>query len=195
MEHQNYELELPAGYVEAYSVDAKENKRTVILFTVVSMLITAAGIAASFFLIRPQGFPENFSFVKLGLIGAAQIIYVVLHELTHGAAYKLLTRQKLSFGLTLTVAFCGVPEIYVYRRAAMIALLAPVTVFTLIYGGAVLLLPDAWDKGFAAMLLWMHIGGCVGDLHNTLLYLTRFRDPKTLMRDTGPKQTFFSVEK
>lgn len=191
MEHSNFETELPAGYVEAYSVDAKGSKRTVILFTVVSMLITAAGIAASFFLIRPRGFPENFSFVKLGVTLAAQLVYVVLHELTHGAAYKLLTRQKLSFGFTLTVAFCGVPEIYVYRRAALISLLAPFTVFTLIFGGAVLLLPDAWDKGYAAMLLWMHLGGCVGDLYNTLLYLTRFRHPGTLMRDTGPKQTFY----
>ena len=194
MEHRDFEFTLPEGYVEARSVDAKENKRTSVLFTVISMLITTAGIAASFFLIRPKGFPENFSFVKLGLTMAAQVVYVVLHELVHGAAYKLLTRQKLTFGLTLTVAYCGVPEIYVYRRAAMISLLAPFTVFTLIYGGAVLLLTDAWDKGFAAMLLWMHLGGCVGDLYNTLLYLTRYRDPKTLMRDTGPKQTFYLPE-
>ena len=92
------------------------------------------------------------------------------------------------------MAFCGVPEIYVYRRAALISLLAPFTVFTVLFGGAALLLPDAWDKVYAAVLLGLHLGGCAGDLYDTLLFLTRFRDPRTLMRDTGPKQTVYLPE-
>ena len=40
----------------------------------------------------------------------------------------------------------------------------------------------------------IHIGGCVGDLYDAALYLFRFRDPLTLMRDTGPKQSFYLRE-
>ena len=190
MEHKDYETELPAGYREAFTVDAKA-KKTVILLTLLSLGITAAGIAASFLLIRPTGFLENFSIVKYGIAVGIMLAYIVLHELTHGAVYKLLTRQKLTFGFTLTVAFCGVPQIWVYRRTALLSLLAPFTVFTLVFGGAALLLPDAWDKLYAAVLLSLHLGGCAGDLYDTFLYLFRFKDPKTLMRDTGPKQTFY----
>ena len=51
------------------------------------------------------------------------VLYILLHELVHGAAYKLLTGRKLTFGLTLSVAYCGVPDIFVYRNAALAALL------------------------------------------------------------------------
>ena len=124
----------------------------------------------------------------------ALIAYIVLHELVHGAAYKLLTGQKLTFGITLTVAFCGVPEIYVYRRASLIAVLAPFVVFTVL--GVVLLavFPGAWTRFFLLIFLGLHIGGCSGDLYNTWLYLTRFKDSRTLTRDTGPVQTFYVPE-
>ena len=97
----------------------------------------------------------------------AIIAYLVLHELVHGAAYKFLTGQKLTFGITLSVAFCGVPEIYVYRRASLIAVLAPFVVFTLL--GVVLLavFPGAWTRFFLLIFLGLHIGGCSGDLYNT----------------------------
>ena len=195
MEGKTYETALPAGYRAAFTVDAKGNKKTVVLLTLASLAITAAVIALAVLLIRPTGFLENFSIVKYGITVAALLAYVVLHELTHGAAYKLLTHQKLTFGFTLTVAFCGVPQIWVYRRTALISLLAPFTVFTVLFGGAALLLPDAWDKLYAAVLLGVHLGGCAGDLYDTLLFLTRFQDPRTLMQDTGPKQTIYLFER
>ena len=63
-----------------------------------------------------------------------------------------------------------------------------------VFGAAAFLLPNAWDKFYAALLLAVHVGGCTGDLWNTLLYLTRFRDPRTLTRDTGPLQSFYVPE-
>ena len=40
------------------------------------------------------------------------VLYMVLHELTHGLFYKIFTHEKLKFGMTLTVAYCGIPRIY-----------------------------------------------------------------------------------
>ena len=57
---------------------------------------------------------------------------------------------------------------------------------------AVLLIADPVSRYMAAFLLATHLGGCVGDLYDTGLYLFRFRDPDTLMQDTGPKQTFYT---
>ncbi len=191
--NKNFESVLPAGYRAAYTVDAK-NKKVVTLMNLAAVGIMAVIAAPLYFLIRPTDFLGHFSMARNLVFIAAMLAYIVLHELTHGAAYKLLTGRKLTFGLTLTVAFCGVPEIYVYRRASLIAVLAPFAVFTVVFGAAAALLPTAWDRFYAALLLAIHTGGCVGDLWNTLLYLTRFRDPRTLTRDTGPVQTFYLPE-
>ena len=191
--NKNFESVLPAGYREAYTVDAKD-KKVVTLMNLAGVGIMAVIAAPLYFLIRPTDFLGHFSMARNLIFIAVMLAYIVLHELTHGAAYKLLTGRKLTFGLTLTVAFCGVPEIYVYRRASLIAVLAPFAVFTVVFGAAAALLPTAWDRFYAALLLAIHAGSCVGDLWNTLLYLTRFRDPRTLTRDTGPVQTFYLPE-
>lgn len=187
---KNYEKELPAGYREIYTIDAAD-KKTGLTLNLIGGAIMAVLIALSIVVIRPGNILEGLTVLRWLVTIIVFAAYLVLHELTHGAAYKLLTGQKLTFGLTLSVAYCGVPNIYVYRRASMIALLAPFCVFTVVFGAAVLLLQNPWDKLFAAFILSMHLGGCVGDLYDTGLYLFRFRDPRTLMRDTGPKQTFY----
>lgn len=188
-EHKNYEKTLPEGYEEAFVIDAKD-KKTAVFLNIAAILIMAAILTAAVLIIKPSDFFKSYSFLRNLLLIAAMIAYMVLHELVHGAAYKLLTGQKLTFGLTLSVAYCGVPEIYVYRRAAIIALLAPFTVFlTLII--PVFFLENAWDKLYVMILFAMHIGGCAGDLYDTFLYLFRFKEPTVLMRDTGPKQTFY----
>ncbi len=187
---KRFETELPGGYAEALTVDAKD-KKTSVLLTVASLLLSAAVFVPALLIIRPTEFFASFEIYKYFLTIAAMLAYIVLHELTHGAAYKLLTRRKLTFGVSLTVAYCGVPDIWVYRSTALISLLAPFTVFSVIFTAATALLSDPVDKIYAAFLLALHAGGCVGDLYDTALYLFKLRDPRTLMRDTGPKQTFY----
>ncbi len=187
---KHYETELPAGYREAFVVDATEKKLAVRL-NVIGAVIMAVLAGAAYLIIRPADFLKNVSMGSAFILTAAILVYMVLHELVHGAAYKLLTGQKLTFGLTLSVAFCGVPDIYVYRKASLISLLAPFCVFTVVFGALIAVFTAPWDRFFAAVLLAIHVGGCVGDLYDTWLYLTKFRDKRTLMRDTGPKQTFY----
>ncbi len=186
---KHYEKTLPEGYREIAVVDAN-NKKTSICLTVTSLLITAAVALCGVFLIKPIAWQE-VSPLTLLLFCAIMLGYIVLHELVHGAAYKLLTRQKLTFGMTLTVAFCGVPTIYVYRKAALAALLSPFIVFTVVFGGLIFI-PTPIYSLFFTIMLGFHLGGCCGDLYVTGLYLFKLKDPTILMQDTGPKQTFYS---
>ena len=189
-----WEKELPAGYTEALVIDAKDNKKMVRGMGTAALLVFGLflwiGIATQW---RGMTAQKPSTAMAAGFV-VSLMIYIVLHELVHGAAYKLLTGQKLTFGLTLSVAFCGVPEIYVYRRASLIAVLAPFVVFTILSLVLLALLPDPWLRFYVLLFLGLHIGGCSGDLYNTWLYLTRFRDPRTLTRDTGPVQTFYIPE-
>lgn len=185
-----FESELPEGYHVIYEVDAN-NKKTAVLLNIVALAVTAICIYLSFLTVRPINFFDEYSLARSVIFIAAMLVYIVLHELVHGAVYKILTKQTLTFGLTLSVAYCGVPNIYVYRRTALIALLAPFVIFIPVFLLPAIFLPDAWDKLYSLILLSLHLSGCTGDIFDVLLYLFRFKDNTTLMRDTGPKQTFY----
>ena len=196
---KNYELELPQNYKLVKTIDAKNAKVGVIL-NLIALAVMLACVVGAYFIV---GVPfaelidaEHYAgtFIRLAVFLVVMVAYVVLHELVHGAAYKALTKQKLTFGLTLTVAFCGVPNIYVYRKTALIAVLAPFVVFLPVFLVLCFVLPTALDKLLAAFMLGMHVGGCSGDLWVAGLLLFKLRDKATLMNDTGPKQTFYVID-
>ena len=123
----------------------------------------------------------------------AMLAYIVLHELVHGIAYKWLTGEKLTFGISWSCAFCGVPNIYVKRRVALIACAAPLLVFSVIMLPLTVLLyfVDPLYYLLSALVFGLHLGGCGGDIYIILLMLFRYRNPETLVRDTGPEQTIY----
>lgn len=200
---KHFEAELPQGYVAAKIVDAK-NTKTAVVFNVVALFIMAAVFGAMWLIMFGtqgidieqlyEGESPWQSLLYLFLFLLMYFAYIVLHELTHGIAYKALTKQKLTFGMTLSVAYCGVPNIFVYRTCALVALLAPFVVFTPVFLLPALLVENLRLKLIFAAMFVMHFGGCVGDLYDTCLYAFVFRDKTTLMRDTGPKQTFYVLE-
>lgn len=188
MEGKDYEIVLPQGYESVLTIDATD-KKFALRMNLAALIPMVPAMLLAWHMIwnTPVAyFPQKM----LGFF-AAMLLYVVLHELVHGAAYRVLTHRKLTFGLKLTCAYCGVPDIYCYRRTALISLLAPFTVFTILFAALAVFLGDTMLRACAVILLGMHLGGCSGDLYDSWLYLTRFRDPLTLMRDTGPAQTFY----
>lgn len=189
MKNQNFERTLPEGYKEAYVIDATSGKFSLWLNVVAMALMVVVAVPLAVIISGMGEIHVNSTFllVLCGLL----IAYTILHELTHGIAYKLMTGEKLTFGVTLTVAYCGVPKIFVYRKTAMIALLAPFTVYSILFIALMIILPDPTMKLAVALIFAIHFGGCAGDLYDTFIYLTKFRDPTTLMQDTGPKQTFY----
>ena len=192
MEHQTFERAIPEGYREVYHIDAA-NKKTGLLLTLGSLLI-AACLIFFFFLSIDSISIDLRNLMKYNLVFlVVMLAYVILHELTHGAVYKALTKEKLRFGITWSAAFCGVPDIYTYRDTALKSLVAPLALFS------VLLIPlliwlyrvDAGWYLVAGVIFSLHISGCIGDLYMTALFLTKFKDPATLMRDTGPEQWIY----
>ena len=196
MRADNFRAELPAGYAEAYHINAGSGWQAA-AFTAASVamaaLIIAPVLACTDILKRAYaaGAAALLCMVLVGVI--CLVAYLILHELVHGAAYKLLTGSKLTFGITLTVAFCGVPDIYVTRRTALISLLAPFTLFGALFAGftAWLYFASPLYCTAAVVLLGLHFGGCVGDLYTAALLIFRLRDSRLLMRDTGPEQFFY----
>ncbi|MBR2281496.1 MAG: DUF3267 domain-containing protein [Spirochaetales bacterium] len=196
---ENYYISLPEGYREAKVVDAKKGS-TSALFTIFSFVLSA--LAAVPILLNCDfsaislGFEDKQTLIAYIVMFIGMIAYIVLHELTHGMAYKALTHQKLTYGFTLTVAFCGVPDIYTSRKTALIALAAPFITFSVILIPVVIWLHSVSMVFYLAfgIIFVIHFGGCVGDLYMMYLLLFKYRDPRTLMNDTGPKQTIYIPE-
>ncbi len=195
MEHQTFERAIPEGYREVYHIDAA-NRKTGLLLTLGSFLI-AAGLIWFFFVTIDLSGMDHRNLLKYYLVFlAVMLAYIILHELTHGAVYKALTKEKLRFGITWSAAFCGVPDIYTYRDTALKSLAAPLVLFSVILIPLLLWLYRV-DTGWylvAGLIFSLHISGCIGDLYMTALLLAKFRDPATLMRDTGPEQWIYAKE-
>ena len=192
MEHQTFERVIPEGYKEVYHIDAA-NKKTGLLLTLGSLLI-AAGLIFFFFMTIDYSSIALRYLMKYYLVFlVVMLAYVILHELTHGAVYKALTKEKLRFGITWSAAFCGVPDIYTYRDTALKSLVAPLVLFSVILIPLLIWLyrVDAGWYLVAGLIFSLHISGCIGDLYMTALLLTKFKDPATLMRDTGPEQWIY----
>lgn len=195
---KHYETELPEGYRQVYEIDAKD-KKTAILLNLVALVVLVLSLLPFLLSLGFRGLfrlPSQAQLLTLYVVLLVSVIaYMVLHELVHGAVYKLLTHQKLTFGLSLSCAYCGVPDIYVYRTASLLAILAPFVVFTILFLPLALLTGSHPVLRLTSVLLFCaNLSGCVGDLYGAALMLFRFRDPKLLVRDTGPKQTYYLPE-
>lgn len=196
MKKENYYLkELPDGYEKIYSINAKNFKTGLILNvigTVIMLIIFIPLLLLVDFTIINSDNLFQIS-IALFLCAIGLLLYLVLHELVHGLVYKLTTGQKLTFGMSWSCAFCGVPNIFVTRRTAILALLAPFILFSIIFIIA-LILTFAHPIVFIALsfVFALHVGGCVGDLFVFLLFVFKLKDKRILMNDTGPEQSFYA---
>ena len=201
MKHKNFERELPRGYKEDFHIDARD-KKTAIILSLGSFAITAVVFSLLLIHFFNSGIdlsdidPISFFLFYINFV-ISMVLYVVLHELTHGLVYKVMTGEKLTFGITPAAAFCGVPNIYTYRRCALFAILAPLVTFT------VILVPFLAFLSYANLLYYigfsfifaLHLGGCIGDGYLAFLLLTRYKDEDVLMRDLGPEQYIYVRKK
>lgn len=196
---------LPEGYKESYHLDAR-NKKTGLIFNGIAFLVLAAVLAvvlpATDWSFLQTVFDLEFLpfmgvyFASILILISSLLAYLVLHELTHGIVYKTMTKKKLTFGMSWSCAFCGVPDAYVTRRTAIYALLAPFVVFTLIFLPLTVLFAFVFPPLYVlfGILLGMHLGGCCGDLFVFGLLVFRFKDKSVLIRDTGPEQWIYEKE-
>ena len=195
-----FERDLPSTYKPVFTIDGKDTKTGLIMNGLALLIMgITLGIALPLWLISGAPYVTLTpiqSISALLIFAFSMLFYIVMHELVHGIAYKALTRERLTFGISWSCAFCGVPNIYVYRGAALVALVAPLITFTLILVPLCIWMYFVHPIYYlySVILLAMHLGGCVGDDYVTLLFLFKFKDKTTLVQDTGPKQTIYVKE-
>lgn len=189
MKKKCFEEKLPDNYKEVYVVDA-ERILYLILFNLACFVIGMSLILIFTYITKVKFWEINT--VYLFIFSLSIVLYIVMHELVHGLFYKIFTKKKLSFGFSLTYAYCGVPNLYVYRKYALITVLAPFVVFNIIPIFLLFVIEDISIRYLVLVFISIHISGCVGDLFCAFLLLFKFKDPLVLINDTGLKQIFYS---
>ena len=139
----NFEKELPEGYKQALYINAKSAKMGLLMnFIALIVLIIVMVLACLSLKLYDQPLIKKLNnldveyhstLISMFVFLFSMIAYIVLHELVHGIAYKKLTNEKLTFGLSWSCAFCGVPNIYTYRKTAIISVLAPFVFFSIVF--------------------------------------------------------------
>ena len=187
---------LPVGYEEDYKLDSTSKKMKVaanvysliVLFVVLFITILIRALTVGIEIVIPELGAYS---IKLLIFIFAMLAYICLHEIVHGIAYKLMTKEKLTFGLKLPVAYCGVKDIYTTKKTALIALLSPFVVFNFVFIIPLFFIKDGLDYSICAFLLSMHVSGCIFDLYDTYLLLFKYKNKDVLLYDDGPTQTFY----
>ncbi len=189
----NYYKDLPEGYKEAYCIDASKKSLGIILnviaLSIAAVIIAGLYIAKIGFVLIPLA--DIQTFLALFALCVALIAYLVVHELTHGLFYKLLTRQKLRFGFTLTVAYCGLKEGYVNKKTGLLAVLAPLVIHSVWMVLLIVFLPANVWAVMVIFLFALHFSGCIGDMWVAATLIFRFKGNSVLVCDDGPCQRFY----
>lgn len=196
--NKSFEKQLPDGYKQVFHLSASDVKVGIVFNIVAMVIMVAVCVIAAIPVFCAEAISIDLSVLSFYLCIAAifLFVYMVLHELVHGIAYKITTGESLKFGISWSCAFCGVPSIYTYRRTALIALVSPFILFTVMFVPLAVLSYFVSIYLYAAVVLVLatHIGGCAGDLYMTILLLFKYKNKDMLMRDTGPEQFIYLKE-
>lgn len=115
------------------------------------------------------------------VLGAALIVYIPLHELTHGAVMFALSGVPPKYGLKLPYAYAG-STVWFDRASHIVTALAPVLLWGAALQAAIALLPPEWFWP-----LWIvqisNLSGSAGDIY-CAWKLARMKGD-ILIQDTG----------
>ena len=176
---------LPDGYREIYTVDLQKNKKMALLVNLLAVVIAAA-------LVLPAAFSVPFAhlfdgerlvwpIVRLASIAVLAVLYMITHELIHGAAMRLCGTKKVRYGFTGWYAFAGSDDYYAKGPYLFIAL-APIVLLGVLLAVVNLLVPVSWFW-VVYLIQIINLSGAAGDLFVTVRFLCLPKD--ILVRDWG----------
>ena len=183
---------LPEGYRETFQINLQKDKKTSLKVNIGGSIAMVVLLLAGHFIVSIRTFLDMESmgayFLRLFILLLGYVAYIVLHELTHAAAMKVVGGGKVVFGFTGLYAFAGSHEDYFDKSSYRVIALAPLVVWTVIFTVLLLVTPRSWFWVFW-FLQAGNVGGSCGDIYVTYRL---WREPASiLVRDTGVDMTVF----
>ena len=178
--------QLPGGYQAVLSIDLQRDTKLALLVNGLAIALAAVMLAAAFAARPSMDFFTNLP--ALAAFVVCCVLYMVLHELVHGACMRLLGARKVRFGFTGMYAFAGSSE-YFKKGAYITVALAPVAVWGAVFLALNLAAGERYFW-FIYLLQMVNVSGAAGDLYVSLRLSRLPRD--ILVQDLGVSMTVFS---
>lgn len=178
--------ELPENYRMVLRIDLQNDSKLALMVNGLAVAIAAVMLVAGF-LLMPV-FTISASLPALAAFLVCAVLYMVLHELVHGACMKLFGAKKVRFGFTGLYAFAGSSE-YFKKRAYIVVALAPLVVWGAVFL-ALNLAMGAKYFWFIYLLQLVNVSGAAGDLFVSFRFLNMPKD--ILVQDTGVSMAVFA---
>lgn len=184
---------LPEGYKQILNIDLSKDKKLALLVNVMAILIgVLMAVPMNFYLPITTLFSFEKGvgdyFLRFGVLVFGTILYIILHEFTHGITMKMCGTKKIKYGFTGLYAFANSNDYYGKRNYIIIAL-APVVVWGIILGVVNLFVAKEWFW----VVYWIqisNISGAAGDLYVTLKFLKLPKD--IYIGDSGTAMKVYS---
>lgn len=182
---------LPEGWTQFDKINLKENKKQFWLMQGISILLAVLMIVAGCFIVHPSAFfgaTGIEEYIAIAVLVAGAVVYIVLHELTHGVFLSAFTRTKPKFGFVGWAAYCG-NEAYCNKPCYAVVALSPLVVWGIVFG----VLNVFFHDGVWFWVIWflqtMNVAGAAGDLFVSFKLL--FYPKEILVQDTGLAMTVY----
>ena len=180
---------LPESYRELDKVDFQKNKKQAIIVNAVSIVICLSMIVPAIFLVPIfVEFGMLYIVLQFALFLAGIILYIVLHELTHGLSISLLTKIKPKYGFTGLYAYTKA-NVYFCKKSYIIVALSPLIIWGVVLLILNILLPVSWFWP-VYLIQVLNISGAVGDFYISLR-LSKLPE-NVLIFDEGTSMTIYT---
>lgn len=171
---------LPDTYRHHSTVDLKKNRGLSGAVQVFFLLAAASAVGGALLLDLPLQTNWN-PMVSVPVMLVACVVYMAIHEATHGVALQLLTRVAPSYTVRFPFLSTG-NHAYLTRRTATIVALAPLVLWGIVLIAAVVTVPDDFRLS-VYVLLALNVAGSAGDLVE--VWVVARQRPDALLQDDG----------
>ena len=184
---------LPEYYKEMLRIDLQKDKKLVLIVNILAIVIAAVLAVPAHFVVpifslfnMESGFGNYL--LRFVVLLLAIVLYMVLHELVHGAVMKLCGTKKVKYGFTGMYAFAGSDDYY-DKKAYLIIALSPVVLWGILLA--------VWSCFVSPEWFWViylvqitNLSGAAGDLFVTVKFLKLPKD--ILVKDYGVSMVVYS---
>ncbi|BCJ93696.1 transcriptional regulator [Anaerocolumna cellulosilytica] len=182
--------QLPEGYKEIRSMNLQKNKKLAMLINAGALILLIAVLAFGLYFQPITVDLKNTleSSVKLIVVLALYVLYIIAHELVHGVFMKKFSQIKPHYGFTGLYAFAG-SDAYFNKKHYIIISLAPIVLLGAVIAIINALVPSSWFWGIYFIQAG-NISGAAGDIYVT--NLIRKLPADILVQDSGVSMTIYS---
>lgn len=185
---------LPENYKEVCSIDLQKNKKEALIVNGIGGAVSLAmyiimEIRKPFMVWISEMADKGLLLPALAALILGTVIYVVLHEFTHGITMKCMGGKQVKYGFTGMYAFAGSSKDYFPKRQYICIALAPVVLWGIIFAVLQVFLRGwEWVVWFLQI---MNIGGAAGDIYVTARVAGMSKT--ILVMDTGVSMTVYDM--